>query len=79
MKEIDEQCVLGLVEIKNVFSAKGERGLLGFLFFVVVVLFFGFCLFVFRFVLKREKVRFNSNADSKSTKNVHDACEIINF
>lgn len=35
MKEIDEQCVPGLVESKNVFIAKEKPGLLGFIFFVL--------------------------------------------
>lgn len=42
MKEIDEQCVPGLVEIKNVFIAKEKLSLLGFLFFFVS---FFVCLF----------------------------------
>lgn len=36
MKETDEQYVPGLVEIKNVFTAKEKPGLLGFVFVVVL-------------------------------------------
>lgn len=38
VKQIDEQHIPGLLEIKNVFIAKGKPGLLDFVVFIVVVL-----------------------------------------